>query len=228
VHAPSQFELAARLVVAMVLGGVLGFERELRDRPAGLRTHVTVAIGSALFVIAGAYGLEQFVSPRNTNNLSVAPDRVASTVVTGIGFLGGGAILKHGASVRGLTTAGSLWVTSAIGMAVGFGIYVVALAATAVTIVTLVGLRWPEQYIQRKLAVDRDTVVVRLRGGGDPAPVIAAIGQLEGVRVHSLMVRDDGEGVTVESSIGGPRGQDMAGTVAPLAALPGVESVEVV
>jgi putative Mg2+ transporter-C (MgtC) family protein len=189
---------------------------------------VTVAIGSALFVIAGAYGLEQFVMSRNTTNLTVAPDRVASTVVTGIGFLGGGAILKHGATVRGLTTAGSLWVTSAIGMAVGLGIYAVALAATAVTIVTLVGLRWPERYIQRKLAVDRDTVVVHLRGGADPSPVISTIGGLEGVRVHSLMVRDDGEGITVESSLAGPRGEDMARTVAPLASLPGVESVEVV
>jgi putative Mg2+ transporter-C (MgtC) family protein len=227
VNHPSNVELVIRLVVAVALGGMIGFERELRDHPAGLRTHITVSIGSALFVIAGAYGFNEFITSQQTN-VVVGVDRVASTVVTGIGFLGGGAIIKHGASVRGLTTAGSLWVTSAVGLSVGLGSYVVAVAATVATIATLVTLRAPERWIARRLAQDRETVVIRMRPDADPSGVIAAVAELDDVTVRSLAVEEDAEGAQLEFSVVGRRGSDMGKLVAPLSKRDDVQSVEVI
>jgi putative Mg2+ transporter-C (MgtC) family protein len=227
VNHPSNLELVIRLLVAVALGGVIGFERELRDHPAGLRTHITVSIGSALFVIAGAYGFNEFITSKQTN-VVVGVDRVAATVVTGIGFLGGGAIIKHGASVRGLTTAGSLWVTSAVGLAVGLGSYVVAIAATLATIITLVALRGPERWIGRRLAEDRETVIVRLKPDADPSGAIAAVAGLDDVKVHSLTVQQDADDAQIEFSLVGPRGSDMTKLLAPLSERDDVRSVEVV
>ena len=112
---PSQSELILRLLLAATLAGVLGVERELTEQPAGFRTHILVGLGAALFSIVSAYGFQSIVaaSPRLTANADVT--RVASQIVVGIGFLGGGAILKYGASIRGLTTAANLWITAAVG-----------------------------------------------------------------------------------------------------------------
>jgi Uncharacterized membrane protein len=118
---PSELELAVRLVAALVLGGAIGFEREVTGQVAGLRTHMCVALGAALFAIVSAFGFDEFVRPRVETNLQVDVSRVASNIVTGIGFLGGGAIIKEGATVKGLTTAASLWVTAAVGSAVAMG-----------------------------------------------------------------------------------------------------------
>src|SRR5436305_8007639 len=97
-----------RLVVAAGLGGAIGFERELRERQAGLRTHLVVSVGSALFTLVSAYGFHSFDG-------KVDPTRIAAQIVSGIGFLGAGAIIRQGLSVRGLTTAASLWLVAAIG-----------------------------------------------------------------------------------------------------------------
>src|SRR5947208_14534242 len=121
-----------RLMVAAVLGGAIGFERELRERGAGLRTHLVVCVGSALFTLVSAYA---FVGPR------VDPTRIAAQIVSGIGFLGAGAIIRQGFSVRGLTTAATLWLVAAIGMACGAGYYSAALMATAAGLLTLGPLR---------------------------------------------------------------------------------------
>ena len=118
-----------RLAVAAVLGGAIGVERELRDREAGVRTHLLVSLGSALFTIVSAYGFHEFL----TSGASVVradPTRIAAQIVTGIGFLGAGAIIREGLSVRGLTTAATLWVVAAIGMACGAGWYWAAIVAT--------------------------------------------------------------------------------------------------
>ena len=125
-----QIDVAVRLVLAAVAGMAIGIERELREQAAGLRTHMVVAIGACLFTIVGAYGFGEG-----------DPSRVASNIVTGIGFLGAGAILREGLTVRGLTTAGSLWVVAAIGMAVGLGMYWASGVATAITILSLWALR---------------------------------------------------------------------------------------
>ena len=127
-----------RMLVAGLLGGLLGFEREQTRKAAGLRTHMVVAIGACLCTIVGAYGFEGSTGD---------PSRVASNVVTGIGFLGAGAIIRHGINVRGLTTAASLWVVAAIGVSVGAGMYVLAIATTALVLLAL----WPLSQVKRLL-----------------------------------------------------------------------------
>lgn len=117
----SDGELALRLLLALALGGLVGLERELRDQPAGFRTHMLVAAGSCLFTLVSAYGFESFARQSSTEAVRADVTRIASQVVVGIGFLGGGAILRSGQTIRGLTTAASLWVTAACGLAVGAG-----------------------------------------------------------------------------------------------------------
>ena len=124
-----------RLVVAGLLGTVVGIEREWRVKEAGFRTHFLVSLGSALFMIVSQWGFEEFLAAHD--GLRLDPSRVAAQVVSGIGFIGAGAIIFHRQIVRGLTTAASLWAISGVGMATGAGMYGVAIAAT---ILTLVGL----------------------------------------------------------------------------------------
>lgn len=175
VELPGAPELALRLVAAAVLGAIVGLERELYDHPAGLRTHMSVALGSALFAVVSAYGFDSFDVRREETVLQADVTRIASNIVTGVGFLGGGAILKHGVSVRGLTTAASLWVTAAVGLAVGLGSYLVAAVATAVLLVALVGLRAPSRYVQRRWSLRQDIVVVTLEPGAPLQPVLDAL-----------------------------------------------------
>jgi putative Mg2+ transporter-C (MgtC) family protein len=102
-------ELLLRLLLAAVLGGAIGAERELNDQPAGLRTHMLLTIGACLFTLISAYGFGR----------GSDPSRLAAQIVTGIGFLGGGAIVRHGLTVKGVTTAASIWATASVGVATG-------------------------------------------------------------------------------------------------------------
>ena len=136
-----------RLCLAAVLAGVIGIERELREQEAGLRTHMLVCVGATMFMIVGVYGWADY-KLGNQIGVVVDPSRVASYVVSGIGFLGAGAIIRHGINVRGLTTAASLWVVAAIGVAVGAGMYEFSVATTALVIVAL----WPLAQVKKALA----------------------------------------------------------------------------
>ncbi len=127
-------EFVLRIVVAAILGGVIGMEREYREKAAGFRTHFLVALGSALFMIISVHGFTDALISEN-HRLDVA--RVAAQVVTGIGFIGAGAIVLQKNVVHGLTTAAGVWVTAAIGLACGSGMYVLAAVAT---ILVLIGL----------------------------------------------------------------------------------------
>ena len=130
VQISTQLELALRLLLALLLGAAVGVEREYSRHPAGLRTLVLVSLGSCLF---SSLGLVLVTSGTD-------PTRIAAQVVTGIGFLGAGAILRQGDGIKGLTTAASIWVVAAIGMACGFGLFVLALLATVMSIVALVAM----------------------------------------------------------------------------------------
>ena len=123
-----QLELAGRLAIGLVLGALIGFERELHRQPAGFRTHSLVALGSALFTVISAYG---FTGP------AIDPTRIAAQIVSGIGFIGAGTILQYRGSVRGLTTAASLWSVAAIGMAAGAGMLAMAIVGTFLILVVL-------------------------------------------------------------------------------------------
>lgn len=121
------------LVVAVVLGGLVGFERERANRPAGLRTHILVCLGSTLIMQVSIFMWEAY----RHGGLPVDPGRIAAQVVSGIGFLGAGTILREGATVRGLTTAASLWVVAGVGLAVGAGLYGAATATAVIIYATL-------------------------------------------------------------------------------------------
>src|SRR5881398_2031267 len=136
----SEGALILRLLLAAALAGALGVERELTEQPAGFRTHILVGLGSALFAVISAFGFQAIVT-QGPRAASADVTRVASQIVVGIGFLGGGAILKYGASIRGLTTAASMWVAAAVGLAVGVGYYWAAVAVTVATLGSLVGFR---------------------------------------------------------------------------------------
>jgi len=134
----SNVELISRLVMAALLGSVIGFERERLSWAAGLRTHMLVCVGSALIMIVSAFG---FADALKGDHVVLDPSRVAAQVVSGIGFLGAGSILLRGEIVRGLTTAASLWSVAAIGLAVGGGLYTASIAATAIILLILAGLK---------------------------------------------------------------------------------------
>jgi putative Mg2+ transporter-C (MgtC) family protein len=142
-----QLELAGRLAIALVLGAVIGFERELGRQPAGFRTHSLVALGAALFTIISAYG---FTGP------GIDPTRIAAQIVSGIGFIGAGTILHHRGSIRGLTTAASLWSAAAIGMATGAGLLVIAAVGTVLVVVVLLVLEGVEGALRRRLGIAAD------------------------------------------------------------------------
>ena len=128
------YEFILRIFVAAILGGIVGLEREYRDKAAGFRTHFLVALGSALFMILSAYGFEHaLVSSEHRLDVS----RIAAQVVSGIGFLGAGTIIFQKNVVRGLTTAAGVWVVAAIGLACGAGMYLLAVAATAMVLLGL-------------------------------------------------------------------------------------------
>ena len=136
----SDLELVERLCLAAALGAVLGFEREWRQKYAGLRTNILIAIGSALFTMMS---IDMSVSAGGD------PTRIAAQIVTGIGFLGAGAIMRTGSGIRGLTTAAMIWVNAAIGVAVGGGEYHLAVIATLVTLVVLILLNPVERWIDK-------------------------------------------------------------------------------
>ncbi|MEX3843392.1 MgtC/SapB family protein [Paraburkholderia sp. BR10882] len=131
-------ELLSRLLMAALLGSVIGFERERLNWTAGLRTHMLVCVGAALMMLVSAFG---FADVLRVKNVVLDPSRVAAQVVSGIGFLGAGSILLRGEVVRGLTTAASLWLVAGIGLAVGGGMYSAAIGATVIIMIILVGVK---------------------------------------------------------------------------------------
>jgi putative Mg2+ transporter-C (MgtC) family protein len=138
------FEIVFRMMAALVAGGLIGLERSHRGRPAGFRTHALVCLASSLLMLVTVYELHWI--PKGVAGASVVldPTRMAQGIMTGIGFLGAGAIIKEGFSVRGLTTAASIWITAAIGILTGIGVYFAAAAGTVLALGTLSTFRWVE------------------------------------------------------------------------------------
>jgi putative Mg2+ transporter-C (MgtC) family protein len=176
------WEMGLRLLAAAGLGGLIGFEREFNEQPAGFRTHILVTLGSALFTMAGAYGIAAFVDAGVTR---FDPTRVAAQVVTGIGFLGAGAILRQGINIRGLTTAASIWVTASIGVAVALGFWAPALITTALALISLLLLRPIQRVILRSLRQSLYKVVVDLEPEGRVAEVNEVLERI-GVNVRRM------------------------------------------
>ena len=213
-------EALLRLALAAVFGGAIGIEREFREREAGLRTHMLVSVGSALFTITSAYGFRDFLV-HGTNVVRADPSRVAAQIVTGIGFLGAGAIIRQGLAVRGLTTAATLWVCAAIGLAAGTGYYSAALMTTLVVVFLL----WPMRIVARRVFDRPHThrLEVRLGGDGGSSAVLEVLERL-GVRITSFdLVEDDGSS-KLDLLLDLPRGVMPEAVVRSLFAVPGVRS----
>ncbi len=136
-------EISLRLLFALTFGGFVGLERTYHGRPAGFRTHALVCLASAVLVLVTVYQGQWFAS-HGTERVVIDPTRMAQGIMTGIGFLGAGVIMKDGLSVRGLTTAASIWITAAIGILFGIGFYFPAGLATVLTLGTLSLFRWIE------------------------------------------------------------------------------------
>jgi len=148
-----QLIIIVRLAIAAGFGAAVGIERELREQAAGLRTHILVSLGACLFTLVGAYG---FLALATHNTANPEPTRIASNIVVGVGFLGAGSILREGRTIHGLTTAASLWVSAAIGMAVGVGLYWASGVAVVLTLLSLWVLR-PFRYRNRESHDRTDT-----------------------------------------------------------------------
>jgi putative Mg2+ transporter-C (MgtC) family protein len=185
----SWFEAFVRIGAAAGLGGIVGLERELDEKAAGLRTHMLVAVGSALFTLVGAYGFEDFPAR------SVDPTRIAAQVVTGIGFLGAGLIFRQGFNIRGLTTAASLWLVAAIGMAAGAGFWMGAVIATVVALISLRPLEWMKGLALPQRVATNMVVVLKEDGtAGDVLDALERAGDL-------LALRRDGTRLEIELRI---------------------------
>jgi putative Mg2+ transporter-C (MgtC) family protein len=183
------FEAFVRIGAAAGLGGIVGLERELDEKAAGLRTHMLVAVGSALFTMVGAYGFSDFPAR------SVDPTRVAAQVVTGIGFLGAGLIFRQGFTIRGLTTAASLWLVAAIGMAAGAGFWMGAVIATVVALISLRPLEWMKGLaLPQRVAA---SMVVELTEDSTAGNVLDAVERSGDL----LALRRDGQRLEIEVRI---------------------------
>jgi len=173
---PSELELVLRLVIAAILGAALGAEREVFQKTAGLRTHTLVAAGAALFTIAGAYSFE---------SSHVDPTRIAAQIVTGIGFIGAGAMIRTGFTVSGITTAATLWFAAALGLATGFGMYLFAIVALAVALVIMIGFAPVRSRIHRVQRIELRYVP----GHGTMTPLFQSLNAV-GARVHNMTLEE--------------------------------------
>jgi putative Mg2+ transporter-C (MgtC) family protein len=188
-------ELTFRIGLAAGLGAAIGLERELREREAGLRTHLLVALGSALFTLVSAYAWSDW-SFSNRSGIVFDPTRIAAQIVTGVGFLGAGAIIRQGLTVRGLTTAATLWAVAAIGMAVGAGYYSAAIITTVVVIVSLWPLRVLAYRVFTRVRPEERPLEIELPSGASAQPVLAAVEDL-GADVESFQLERSRDGVLV-------------------------------
>jgi putative Mg2+ transporter-C (MgtC) family protein len=170
----SNTEVALRLLAAAGLGAAVGLERELREREAGLRTHMLVSVGSALFTLASAYGFHEFLTAGG-NVVRADPTRIAAQIVTGIGFIGAGAIIRQGLSVRGITTAATLWTVAAIGLAAGAGYYSAAVISTAIVVFSLWPLRILAYRMTERIRPEDRHIVVELKPEATASELLADI-----------------------------------------------------
>jgi putative Mg2+ transporter-C (MgtC) family protein len=220
------WEVVLRLALASLLCGAIGFEREVRDQPAGFRTHILLGLGAALFTLVSAYGFEPFTrAALGSGGLQFDPTRIAAQIIAGVGFLGAGAIIRQGGDVRGLTTAASLWAASAIGMAVGAGYLFGAATTTLLAIATLQALRRFRSSVISPIRLGSAEIELGLKATEDgPSPA------LDVLRRHDIAIRNmdaeiDGDQANYKLQIRVQPSTDIHAALAELSGLPEVERV---
>lgn len=196
----SDVQMILRLILSAILGSIIGLEREQGDRPAGLRTHTLVCVGSTLFTLVSIFGFGDTSPVHSTvDDLGVRRDsaRIAAQVVSGIGFLGAGTIIRDGFTIKGLTTAASLWMVSAIGLAVGSGMYVVSIAGTMVAMFILVALHAWENGKGNKHCYLNVSALYR----PNIAREICTFLRGKGIKIKNINIRNDDCDQTLELEI---------------------------
>jgi putative Mg2+ transporter-C (MgtC) family protein len=216
--------VVVRLLSAAILGGLVGAEREAADQPAGLRTHIAVALGAGLFGVISTLGFDEFDQRRADSTLQADVTRVASNVVVGIGFLGAGVIFRQGASIRNLTTAASLWTVAAIGLACGVGDVTTAVVATVVLVASLVVLRRVRSFIRRRWSDTTSQLRIRLASSAAAGSVLEALDGLSDVELAEVDIETGSDGAVMTTQL---RGEPPAvrQAVAHVADTAGVEAV---
>jgi putative Mg2+ transporter-C (MgtC) family protein len=193
-NAPVEARIIVQLLLAILLGGAIGLERESRGRPAGLRTHILVCLGATIIMIGSQSMAIVSQTLAATARVQVDPGRIAAGVVTGIGFLGAGAIIRLGDLVRGLTTAGCIWFVAALGIVIGEGLYSLSILATAFALIVLLALSQVERRIQpvvyRSVLVIGQLDQVELLERGCQQLLMAAEIEVQDVSNRRLMVRE--------------------------------------
>ena len=223
-------EVAVRLLVTAALCGVIGFERETRDQSAGFRTHILLGLGAALFTLVSAYGFAGFTEAAlqsGGRGIQFDPTRIAAQIVTGIGFLGAGAIIRQGTDVRGLTTAASLWAAAAIGMAVGAGYYFGAVATTVVVIVALFALRELRNRLLPRLRTVLGVLDISFSDAGGEINAVTEVLERHGVQTRNLDVEIAGGRATYSIQLRIPPRRGVQGALEEISTLPSVERVSV-
>lgn len=209
-----------RLLVAGLLGALVGMQRERSEHMAGMRTHALVAAGSSLVIIVSAYG---FAGVLGQPGVALDPSRIAAQVVSGIGFLGAGTILVRGATVRGLTTAASIWFVAAIGLACGAGLFGAAAAATVLELLIL----WPLKLVEQRLFHRASGIAISLRRGKEDAPAVRDALRESGLPVSSIDISPEvsSDRVAIQLAVSDLR--DAGDLIDRLRAIPGVQHVTI-
>lgn len=183
-------EILFRLILSVILSGIIGVERESIKRPAGLRTHILVCVGSTLVMLTSIYIFESF-----KNNTTLQPDRLGAQVISGIGFLGAGTIIRQGDTVRGLTTAASLWAVACVGLAIGAGFYLGAILTVLLVLITLLTF----SKIEKRIKVRRNYLNLRITAINKPGQlgkICKIIGDV-GASILNIELEPDDENVEI-------------------------------
>lgn len=223
-------EIVVRLVITAALCGAIGFERETRDQSAGFRTHILLGLGATLFTLVSAYGFTAFTEAAlesGGRGIQFDPTRITAQIVTGIGFLGAGAIIRQGTDVRGLTTAASLWAAAAIGTAVGAGYIFGAVATTVVVVAVLYLLREVRNLFLARFSTDFGVLKVAFSDLGGSIGRVTETLEREGVEIRGLglEIEDGRSSYTLQLRIPPQSGVQQA--LEEIPTLPGVERVSV-
>lgn len=212
----SDYEIALRLILACICGGLVGIEREKTDKPAGFRTHILVTLGATLMTIISMYGFSSFA------NVNKDPSRIAAQIVTGVGFLGAGTIMREGFSVRGLTTAASIWLVAGIGMAVGTGMYFSAIVSTLLMFIILEGV------IEKYLLRNQQRIQITIPNGENKIRDIGEIFSKYGIRIQHVSIPPltNPLNMRVEFKLRVPRNASLSDALLEIERINGVDLVE--